>query len=65
MHTATLALFEALLVGVAAQRPAATIASLKLLNELRAQLAGKPMDLPVAAVRDRASRKRRTRGREA
>jgi DNA-binding MurR/RpiR family transcriptional regulator len=50
MHTATLALLEALLVGVAAGRPAETVASLKLLNDLRAQLAGKPMDLAVPDV---------------
>ena len=56
MHTATLALMEALLVGVAARRPTETISSLELLNELRARIAGKAMDLPIAA------RKRGTRG---
>jgi DNA-binding MurR/RpiR family transcriptional regulator len=39
LHTATLALIEALLVGVAARRPGETLASLKRLNALRAGLA--------------------------
>jgi len=47
MHTATLGLIEALLVGVAARRPTETISNLKLLNDLRAQLVGKAMDLPI------------------
>jgi DNA-binding MurR/RpiR family transcriptional regulator len=64
MHTATLALIEALLVGVAATRPAETIADLKLLNRLRAKLVGEPVDL---AISDRgqggriASRRRKGR----
>lgn len=47
MHTATLGLIEALLVGVAAVRPAETMASLRSLNALRADLVGQPMDLPA------------------
>jgi len=47
MHTATLGLIEALLVGVAVKRPAETLASLRSLNALRAQLVGAPMDLPA------------------
>jgi hypothetical protein len=35
------------LVGVAVKRPAETLASLKSLNALRAQLVGAPMDLPA------------------
>ena len=35
LHTATLGLIEALLVGVAAKRPAETVASLKTLHALR------------------------------
>jgi len=46
MHTATLGLIEALLVGIAAKRPSETMASLESLNALRALLVGKPMDLP-------------------
>lgn len=61
MHTTTLALFEALLVGVAAKRPAETVASLKLLNDLRARIAGKPMDLPMPGVASRGGAKRRER----
>jgi len=65
MHTATLALFEALLVGVAAKRPAETVANLKLLNDLRARIAGKPMDLPMPEVGGRGGAKggeRKSRG---
>ncbi len=47
MHTATLALIEALLVGVASERPKETIASLEALNEVRTALAGKEMGLPT------------------
>jgi DNA-binding MurR/RpiR family transcriptional regulator len=48
MHTATLGLIEALLVGVATKRPEETISNLRSLNELRAELVGGPMDLPVS-----------------
>lgn len=48
MHTATLALIEALLVGIAATRQTKAVASLKLLNELRTRLVGRPMDLPTS-----------------
>ena len=47
MHTATLALIEALLVGVASERPGETIANLESLNRVRTALAGKAMDLPT------------------
>ena len=40
MHTATLGLIEALLVGVAARRPDKTMKSLMSLDSLRARLAG-------------------------
>jgi DNA-binding MurR/RpiR family transcriptional regulator len=40
MHTVTLGLIEALLVGVAARRPDKTMKSLMLLDSLRAKLAG-------------------------
>jgi DNA-binding MurR/RpiR family transcriptional regulator len=48
MHTATLGLIEALLVGIATKRPRETIESLKSLNEAREKLVGKPMTLPVS-----------------
>jgi len=48
MHTATLGLIEALLVGVAAARPRETLESLAALNEARARLAGEPVDLPAS-----------------
>jgi DNA-binding MurR/RpiR family transcriptional regulator len=48
LHTATVALIEALLIGIAAKRPAETVSSLKLLNDLRAQVAGRAMELPVS-----------------
>jgi DNA-binding MurR/RpiR family transcriptional regulator len=52
MHTTTLGLIEALLVGVAAKRPTETLSSLKCLNDLRAKLVGQNMELPLT---DRAS----------
>jgi DNA-binding MurR/RpiR family transcriptional regulator len=45
MHTATLSLIEALLVGTAAGNPKGTLRSVERLNELRTSLVGKPMDL--------------------
>lgn len=47
MHTATLGLIEALLVGIATQSPTKTLASLKELNDMRKKLAGKAMNLPI------------------
>ena len=47
MHTATLALLEALLVGVAIKRPKESLASLENLNQIRAALSGQPMDIPA------------------
>jgi len=47
MHTATLALIEGLLVGLATERPKETIANLESLNKLRTELAGKTMNLPA------------------
>jgi DNA-binding MurR/RpiR family transcriptional regulator len=48
MHTATLGLIEALLVGIATARPLETAASLEALNRLRSELVGEPMDLPAS-----------------
>ncbi len=48
MHTATLGLIEALLVGVATKRPNETLASLEQLNETRERLAGKAVNLPAS-----------------
>jgi DNA-binding MurR/RpiR family transcriptional regulator len=48
MHTTTMGLIEALLVGVASKRPRETIESLKALNAARKKLVGKPMALPVS-----------------
>ena len=45
LHTATLAFVEALLVGVAARRPDATLQSLRDLNRLRAEVAGPDLAL--------------------
>lgn len=45
MHMATIALIEAILVGVAAERGVQTLDSLRALNEAREKLAGEPMDL--------------------
>jgi len=46
MHTATLGLVESLLVGIATTRPEQTLNSLRRLNQARAELAGKDMQLP-------------------
>ena len=51
MHTATLGLIEALLVGVAAQRPRETLAGLESLNDARTRVAGEAMGLPVTRKR--------------
>ena len=58
-HTGTLGLIEAMLVGVAAKRPAQTVASLKRLNDLRSDVAGEMMDLPVSNRRHSGPRKRK------
>lgn len=54
LHTATLGLIEALLVGVASQRPEEALASLESLNEARQRLAGTPMGLPLPETANRA-----------
>jgi DNA-binding MurR/RpiR family transcriptional regulator len=46
LHTGTLGLVEALLVGLATTRPTETLASLERLNQARAELAGESMALP-------------------
>jgi hypothetical protein len=46
MHTATLGLIEALLVGIAAARRKESLQSLRLLNEAREKLAGATAKLP-------------------
>ena len=60
-HTATLGLIEALLVGLAATRSTETVASLKTLNALRAELAGGDMGLPLAGPRPKADDAQRGR----
>lgn len=45
MHTATLALIEALMVGVAMKRPKESLTNLETLNQIRAALNEQPMDL--------------------
>ncbi len=54
MHTATLALLEALLVGVASSRPEETVRKLKALNTLREGLVGQSMNLPARAIGPRS-----------
>jgi len=63
MHTATLGLIEALLVGIAMTRQTKAVASLELLNELRAQLVGRPMDLPTSNSSPKTTRAKRRRRR--
>lgn len=48
MHTATLGLIEALLVGVATKQPDKTMDSLRHLNAAREKVTGEPMDLHLA-----------------
>ena len=50
MHTATLGLIEALLVGIATTRPEETLLALEQLNQSRAELVGESMDLPTPPV---------------
>ena len=45
MHTATLALIESIMVGVAMKRSKESLASLEALNQIRAALSEQPMDL--------------------
>jgi len=59
LHTATVALIEALLIGIAAKRPAQTVSSLKLLNDLRAQIAGRAMKLPVLDQKPQPRRRKK------
>lgn len=46
MHTATLGLLEAMLVGIATKRPDATIQSLDDLHRLREAIVGEPIETP-------------------
>lgn len=48
MHTATIGLIEALLVGVASQNAESILGQLKELNQIRERLAGKSVALPDA-----------------
>lgn len=59
LHTATVALIEALLVGIATKRPAETVSSLRLLNDLRARLSGRAMELPVLDPEPRRRHRRK------
>ncbi|MFK0642922.1 MurR/RpiR family transcriptional regulator [Ochrobactrum sp. BD22] len=47
MHTATLGLLEAMLVGIAVKRPHETIQNLDDLNRLREEIAGESFDAPT------------------
>jgi len=58
MHTATMALIEALLVGVAAAQPERVVESLKRLDRLRASVAGKDMVLITKTSRQGSGRAR-------
>jgi DNA-binding MurR/RpiR family transcriptional regulator len=60
-HTGTLGLIEAMLVGLAVRRPAQTVASLKKLNDLRSEVAGEMMDLPISQRRQVGPRKKKRR----
>jgi DNA-binding MurR/RpiR family transcriptional regulator len=66
MHTATLALVEALLVGIAAAQPKKVLANLKRLNHLRAMVAGKDVELgrTRGSEKPRAGRRRKSSHRK-
>jgi len=53
MHTATLGLLEALLVGIATQRPEETVQSLEDLNRLRERIVGAPASLATGQAKRR------------
>ncbi len=54
MHTATLSLIEALLVGIAAEHPEAALRNVEKLNALRASLAGRSMDITTTSAPKRS-----------
>jgi DNA-binding MurR/RpiR family transcriptional regulator len=56
MHTATLGLIEALLVGLAARKPKMAVQSLIGLNALRRQIAGESFDLEIGQQSERDNR---------
>lgn len=60
MHTATLGLIEALLVGVATKNSKAALRSLEKLNALRQEVVGAPVDIPNGNARRNRPKSRRT-----
>jgi hypothetical protein len=56
MHTATLSLIEALLVGIAAKYPDNVLNSVEKLKGLRSALVGRPMDIANMAQNGRSPR---------
>jgi DNA-binding MurR/RpiR family transcriptional regulator len=59
MHTATLAIIEALLVGIATARPRDVLTSLRRINRLRAMVAGRDTELGNDLKRKSTGTKRR------
>jgi DNA-binding MurR/RpiR family transcriptional regulator len=57
-HTGTFGLIEALLIGLAAKNPSETVAELKALNELRAELAGSDAELSVSRFLTKRKKRR-------
>ncbi|CAM5282841.1 DNA-binding MurR/RpiR family transcriptional regulator [Aquamicrobium terrae] len=57
MHTATVALIETILVGVAATNGQATLRNLNALNVLRKEVAGEPLDVPTGAGAHKRTRR--------
>jgi DNA-binding MurR/RpiR family transcriptional regulator len=68
MHTATLGLIEALLVGIAVKNSQGTVRSLEALNALREEVVGEAIDVPTGfrksdranAIRTRSRKQRRS-----
>ena len=59
LHTATLGLIEALLVGVAANNPQAAVRSLESLNALRREVVGESIDIPTRSAKPGRRKARR------
>lgn len=57
MHTATIALIETILVGVAATNGQATLENLDALNALRKEVAGEALDVPAGAAGHKRTRR--------
>jgi DNA-binding MurR/RpiR family transcriptional regulator len=65
MHAATLALIEALLIGIAARSPKTALESLESLNALRERVIGRPMDVGLPPTEPRRGARQKRQGNHA